>query len=174
MLKTKRLTLSPVAKEDLSFFLETRNDPETSYFLTTMVPINEYMQDDWFRALCLDNSRMYFTIQLHDSTRIGLVRCDEWDKINQSIRIGIDIAPAFRRNGYAKEAYEALLPYLFNHMHLHRIWLLVAGYNTVAQALYTALGFQEEGMQKEAIFRDGKYYNYHMMSLLKSSYETKN
>ena len=171
MLTTKRLIISPIEKKDLSFFLSFRNDPDTSNYLTQMAPINEYMQEEWFKDLALSSTRMYFTISSHDDTRIGIVRCDEWDKVNNSIRIGIDIDKNHRRNGYAEEAYQALIPYLFHKLNIHRIWLLVVDYNTPAISLYKKLGFHKEGAQRDAINRDHTYHDYVMMSLLKSEFK---
>jgi len=172
MLKTSRLTVSPIKKNDLSFFRNLRNDQDTAFFLTQMSPINEYMQEEWFEGLALDTTKMYFTITADDKN-VGIIRCDEWDKINQSIRVGIDIVPEYRRNGYAREVYDMFIPYLFQNLHIHRIWLLVAEYNATAITLYKKIGFGKEGAQRDAIFRDGKYHDYLMMSLLSTQYEKK-
>jgi RimJ/RimL family protein N-acetyltransferase len=46
--------------------------------------------------------------------------------------------------------------------------------NTIAINLYTKMGFCLEGTQRQAIFRDGKYVNYLMMSILKEEYNSEN
>jgi RimJ/RimL family protein N-acetyltransferase len=54
---------------------------------------------------------------------------------------------------------------------MNRLWLLVLENNKVALSLYRKAGFVEEGRQRKAIFRDGRYLDYLMMSILRSEYE---
>lgn len=171
MLKGKRITIKPLERKHLEELRKLRNDSETSLYLTSIIPINEHMQEEWFQRICLDGSKMYLAIENQKREFIGIVRCDEWDKINRSIRIGLDIVSKFRRQGYAMEAYNLLLNFLFHHLGLNRVWLLVVDYNKAAIELYEKLGFKIEGRQKEAIFRNNQFNDYIMMSLLKKDYE---
>lgn len=170
-LKNDTLSIRALEKRHLEQFRTLRNDPDTAYFLTSVVPINPVKQQAWFESISKDDSRMYFAVETSDGTFVGLVRCDEWDKINQSIRIGVDIAVASRRKGLATQVYTLLFDFLFHQLNIHRIWLLVLSYNTPALALYKKLGLKEEGRQREAIFRDNTYHDYIMMSLLSHEYE---
>lgn len=171
-LKTGTIKIIPLEEKHLEPLRLLRNDPETSYYLTSVMPINPVAQQAWFHALSLDSSKMYLSILLTDNTFVGLVRCDEWDKINQSIRIGVDIVSTYRRKGLATQAYELLFDFLFHQLHIHRIWLLVADYNTNAIALYKKLGFVVEGRQRDMIYRNGSYHDYIMMSILKNEKAT--
>lgn len=171
MMIGKKIIIKPLQKKHLEMLRILRNDPETNYFLTSIVPINEHMQEEWFKKISLDDSKMYLAIESKRKAFLGVVRCDQWDKINQSIRVGIDILPEFRRQGYATEAFKILLTFLFNELALNRIWLLVLDYNKRAMHLYKKLGFRIEGKQREAIFRNNKFNDYIMMSLLKKEYE---
>lgn len=171
MMIGKKIIIKPLQKKHLEKLRVLRNDPDTNYFLTSIVPINEDMQEEWFKKISLDNSKMYLAIENKSNVFLGVVRCDEWDKINQSIRVGVDIMPEFRRQGYATEAFKILLRFLFNELGLNRIWLLVLDYNKRALTLYKKLGFRIEGKQREAIFRNNKFNDYIMMSILKKEYE---
>jgi RimJ/RimL family protein N-acetyltransferase len=42
--------------------------------------------------------------------------------------------------------------------------------NKIAISMYRKHGFLVEGIQREAIFRNGVYVNYNMMSILRSEY----
>ncbi|MFC1711115.1 GNAT family N-acetyltransferase [Patescibacteria group bacterium] len=171
MLKGKRLNIRIIEKKDLESLRLLRNDSKTSYFLTSVIPISQPVQEQWLKKISTDDSRMYFVIKSIKNVFLGLVRCDEWDKINRSIRIGIDIVPKSRRKGYATEAYNLLLDYLFKDLGLNRVWLLVVGFNKPAIALYKKLNFKLEGKQRKAILRNGKFNDYLMMSMLKKEYE---
>lgn len=170
-LKSDRLVIRTLEQKHLESLRTLRNDPDTSYYLTTVMPISAPAQKRWFESQSLDNTKMYLSILTTGGTFIGLVRSDEWDKVNQSIRIGIDIVPGERRKGLATEAYTVLFDYLFKQLNIHRVWLLVTDFNHPAFALYKKLGFVVEGSQRDAIYRDGAYHDYIMMSILKPEYE---
>lgn len=168
MIEGENVTLKILEERHLEDLRQMRNAADTSMFLTSVLQISEAEQKAWFRGMSLDSSKMYFAVEIKNGDFAGVVRCDEWDKVNRSIRIGVDIAPDHRRQGLATETYRILLPYLFNQLGIHRVWLLVAEFNEPAIALYRKLGFREEGSQREALFRDNRFNDYIMMSLLES------
>lgn len=173
MLKNKTIKISVLEKKHLERLRSLRNDPETSYFLTSVIPINEIMQINWFNNISVDTSKMYMIIEDKKGTFIGVVRCDEWDKINRSMRIGIDIVSKFRNKGFATQAYDLLFDFLFSNLGINRVWLLVVEYNKIAISFYKKLGFQIEGKQRQAIYRNNIFNDYIMMSILKAEYEAK-
>lgn len=173
MLKSSQITIKPLLKKHLELLRKLRNDESTAHYLTSVLPINEYMQEEWFKKQSLDDTKMYFAIEEDNDNFIGVVRCDEWDKINRSIRIGLDIIPQKRRQGFAKEAYKLLFSYFFENLGINRIWLLVADYNKIAISLYESLGFVHEGGARQALYRKNEFHDYFMMSILKKEYEKK-
>lgn len=181
MIETKRLKIVLLEEKHLEPLRKMRNDPTTNHWLTDITPISEEAQKEWFKKLQLDKLRMYLAIEVLKSPRYisalgewffcGILRSDEWDRANKSVRIGIDIAKEHRGQGYGTEAFKAFIDYLFKQQGIHRIWFLVAEENKIAQKLYKKLGFKEEGRQREALFRDGKYHDYVMMSILEKEWK---
>lgn len=49
---------------------------------------------------------------------------------------------------------------------MHRIYLTVLENNKNAYNLYKKIGFKEDGVLRDAIFKNGKYCNLIMMSIL--------
>ncbi len=171
MLTSKRITIKPLEKKHLEKLRLFRNSPDTNYFLTSILPINEAEQEEWFKKISLDSTQMYLEIDKKNGDFIGIIRCDQWDKINRSIRVGIDIIPEERLRGYANETYDLLLNYFFLNLGVHRVWLLVVDYNKPALSLYKKLGFKIEGKQRDAIFRNNTFHDYIMMSILKKEHD---
>jgi diamine N-acetyltransferase len=99
-----------------------------------------------------------------------MIRTGERDCINRSIQIGADVAPEWRGKGYGTKIYRAFLRYLFEAQAFHRVHLLVLETNTIARRLYESVGFTVEGLQREAIWRDGKWRGYISMSILEDEY----
>jgi RimJ/RimL family protein N-acetyltransferase len=186
MIETERLNLRPLEKEDLDSIKEMRNDPQTWHWLTDVFPVQD--QEAWFEKLQKNRNCLYLAVEKKlpvdtgfsplgipliqpKAELVGMIRSDEWDRTNRSVRIGIDIAPWCHRQGFGTEAFSAFIDYLFAQQNMHRIWFLVADGNAIAQGLYNKLGFKEEGRQRQALFRDGEYHDYISMSLLEEEWK---
>lgn len=166
--------IKSIEETDLQFLAECRNSLGTWKYLGSIDFTNKVKQLEWWKNSSLDKSKNYFTLWSINDEKIGFVRMDEIDHFNKSIRIGGDIHPNFRSQGYGTRMYNLLLHYCFEQLNMHRVWLFVLHYNDRAINLYKKMGFKEEGIQREAIFRDGTYHDYIMMSILESEYRGKN
>lgn len=167
----KGICIRAIEQVDLPFLTECRNYPETWMYLGTLDFSNEAKQQAWWQASSLDKSKAYFILCLENGTKIGFVRLDEIDHFNKSIRVGGDIHPDFRGKGYGTEMYKLLLEYCFNQLNMYRVWLFVVNFNKIAIELYTKMGFQIEGIQRKAVFRNGVYNDYIMMSILRNEHK---
>lgn len=173
------LGFRPVEERDLEQIRKLRNDPTTWIYLTDITQINERQQQRWFDSL-LDSGRqrMYFTIVSEEkefpiSTEgdfLGIIRFDSVDVNNRNVRVGADIVPEKRGRGIGTRAYGAILKFCFDHWNMHRIWLCVLEDNEIAKKLYKNVGFSEEGRLRQAVFRDGCWKDYIVMSILDEEY----
>ena len=161
--------LRPIQESDLQWLADLRNHPETWPFLGTLNFTSLIKQKAWYEKSTLDPKQMNF-IFCDKFDRLGFVRIDEIDPINGSMRIGGDLHPAHRGKGLGTEMYKLIFRLAFDNLRMHRVWLLVACFNPRAQALYKKLGMREEGKFKEALFRNGQYYDYLVMSILEKEY----
>ena len=163
--------LSPLeSKESVEWARQMRNHPETRSFLANTDEISKKEQRAWFKSL--QTSKTSFRILVHHrGETVGLIRLDHYDEKNKSICVGMDIHPDHRGQGLSSTVYEMLFQFLFDgSAALHRVWLLVGAYNERAIHIYKKLGFVEEGCQRQALLRDGKYWDQYMMSILKEEY----
>jgi RimJ/RimL family protein N-acetyltransferase len=178
--------LRPIEAGDLEKIREMRNDPSTWMNLTSTDHISAENQETWFYKLGGDKSRNYMAIvdirttdlapakTWEEGQFLGVVRMDEIDTRNRSARVGLDIIPYLRGMGYGKKSYEALLKWGFNIMGFHRLWLCVLDFNDTARHIYFNAGFKVEGKYRQAIWRNGKWCDYILMSILEDEYRTKN
>lgn len=72
--------------------------------------------------------------------------------------------------GFGKAALEAIKTLAFEKWQFNRLWLDVIDHNLRAQGLYKAVGFQREGVLREAYLKDGQYLTIVIMSILRSEY----
>jgi RimJ/RimL family protein N-acetyltransferase len=164
------LWIRPVEASDLEPMRRLRSDPRVWRRLGDVAMIDPEEQRDWFRRLRAQRRARYYVLGTRRVPFLGIVRTDEIDLINRSMRVGGDIAPAYQGRGYGRRMFELIKKYGFDVLNMNRLWLLVLQTNRIARALYRKAGFVEEGRQRQAIFRDGRYVDYVMMSMLRAEY----
>jgi RimJ/RimL family protein N-acetyltransferase len=164
------LTMRPVETSDLMWLKDLRNDQTTWENLLTIAPLTEEGQALWLKGLASNTKVKPYVVLNEFGTRIGFIRTDEIDQLNRSIRIGADVERSFRGKGYGVKIYEMLLKYCFDYLNMHRVWLCVLDTNSVAIKLYNKVGFKSEGSMRHSIFRDGKYIDQTVMSILENEY----
>lgn len=162
--------LKPLEEKDLNWVQSIRNDKKTWPFLGTFSLINESRQKKWFEKLNQEKDTEYLTFGKNDK-KLGVVRLTNIDHINRSVCVGGDIDPQERGQGYSLMMYKLIFKLGFDTWGMHRLWLLVMDNNEVALHLYKKMGFVEEGREREAIFRSGKFHDYIMMSILEHEYK---
>ena len=163
--------IRPIEELDLWNMVELRASPSVWMNLGSIEMINLRQQRKWFAQVSSNPRAFYYIFCSQEIPFIGIVRTDEIDYINRSIRVGGDILPEYQGQGYGTLMIELLKKYCFDFLNMHRIWLLVLVTNVPAIELYFKAGFVQEGVQLKAIYRDGRYIDYIMMSLLTGEYD---
>lgn len=162
------LSFRLVEEGDLKLIVDLRNDRSTWPALGDPMPLKIGLQKAWLDGLNRSSDRHYFSVEdASDWSWVGVVRMDQIDLQNRSVRIGADVAVQKRRCGFGVRIYNALKRYCFDDLGMHRVWLLVLETNRVARALYRKVGFSEEGRMKKAVWRDGRWVDYISMSILR-------
>jgi RimJ/RimL family protein N-acetyltransferase len=157
---------------DLETIQNLRNDESTWIHLSDPKPVGPADQKAWLQSIGWKNGRMYFVVFDDQNPFIGLVRMDELDQQNRSLRVGLDVLPELRGKGFGSRTYEALKAYAFDQMNIHRLWLAVLDTNERAKKLYEKMGFKVEGRYRETIFRHGRFVDYVLMSILEGEYRS--
>ena len=63
-----------------------------------------------------------------------------------------------------------LIRFIFEQMNINKIKLNVYEFNKRAIRCYEKCGFKKEGTLRKEIFKDGKYYDQYIMSILEEEY----
>jgi RimJ/RimL family protein N-acetyltransferase len=115
-----------------------------------------------------DRTSFQFAIRLIDSDdMIGHIEIDSIQWNNRVGWVAIAIGDArYQGHGYGYEAMQLLMRFAFHELNLHRLQLTVFSYNTRAIHLYEKLGFQREGVFREALLRDGQHHHMLLYGLL--------
>ena len=164
---SERLVIRLMERRDLEDMRRLHNDDETLSRLTDISHVSEAQQEAWFQSVSTSRTARRYVARLRaDDSFVGVFRIDRLDMANRNALVGADVVPACRQQGYAFEMFDYILRYLFDQCGLHRVVLVTLETNGPALALYRKLGFVEEGRERQAIFRSGKYCDLISMGLL--------
>jgi RimJ/RimL family protein N-acetyltransferase len=93
-----------------------------------------------------------FAVRLPDGRRVGTVAYRNLSRRRASAEIGIELYPDYRGQGVGPRAIRTLLGYLFDTLHLRRVWLRVMPDNERAIRCYEKCGFRRAGYGKAYLF----------------------
>lgn len=72
--------------------------------------------------------------------------------------------------GYGKRALRILIKKAFEKYNAHRFWLDVFEHNQRARHVYQSVGFNEEGILRDAVKKEDRYFSLVIMSMLENEY----
>ncbi|MGW2181840.1 GNAT family N-acetyltransferase [Streptomyces sp. NPDC001732] len=107
---------------------------------------------------------------LADQAFAGSVTVGETDSRAGRFKTGIEIARDHRRKGYAAEATELVLTYMFAEQRHNKCEVEVYAFNDASVALYRRLGFVEEGRLRQHEFFAGGYHDVVLLGITAAEY----
>lgn len=158
------LLFHKIQPHDLPFLCKVRNHYAED-FLHDSRTFTLEQTTEWF-----EKTNPNFWIIRDKDRRIGYFRLSNHSVENKNIYIGADISPEFRGLGYAKKAYSIFIPFLFEKYELNKISLEVLSTNQVAINLYKKLGFFQEGIKRQEVWKKNTYVDSIIMSILKREF----
>jgi RimJ/RimL family protein N-acetyltransferase len=175
MIYGERIRLRGVERSDLPQFQEWLNDPEVIEGLATYLPLSMADEEQWFEGMSKrDTVEKPMAIEVKEDNGwrlIGNAGLFNLEWMPRSAELGIFIGEkAFWNKGYGTETVCLLLRHGFETLNLNRIFLQVYSTNTRARRSYEKAGFVLEGTLREAVYRQGKYADMHVMSVLRSEW----
>ncbi|OIJ99696.1 GNAT family N-acetyltransferase [Streptomyces colonosanans] len=107
---------------------------------------------------------------LADGAFAGSVTVGETDSRAGRFKTGIEITRDHRRRGYAAEATELILTYMFAEQRYNKCEVEVYAFNDASLALYHKLGFVEEGRLRRHEFFAGSYHDVALLGITAAEY----
>ena len=68
-----------------------------------------------------------------------------------TVEVGVSLAPVHQRHGYAREALEVMLDFVFGGLHKHRVVASIDPRNLACARLLEGLGMRREGHFRESV-----------------------
>ena len=170
MLQGKLTRLRAPERGDLPSFVKWFNDPEVTQFLLRSPPMSMEEEERWFSSLLTSEGKV-FSIETLEGKLIGNLGIIHIDHTNRKADIGIVIGEKDHwSKGYGTDALIVILGYMFDELNMERIWLYADGDNERAQKCYRKCGFRKEGVFRHNRFKDGRFTDDVVMSILRSEW----
>jgi RimJ/RimL family protein N-acetyltransferase len=165
----EKVILRRHVRENLRDFLRWYQDAEvarlTRYQDGPMRP-DEIERFFMLRAMGPDSLAMGIHIKATDQL-IGSCAFSQLDGDNGSVLFHITVGEHEAwGHGYGSEATALMVDHAFDSLGLHRVALTVFAFNERAIRSYLKVGFVIEGTAREAIWRDGRWWDEIHMSVL--------
>lgn len=175
-MESKNLIVRETVFDDCKYFAEWEKQPKVTEFFTMDEErtyeqvVTEFVRNN------LDPTKMQFTITLKPEDKpIGKIFLSRINRADDSLDITrIYIADVDKRGkGYGEEALRLVLEYAFINLHMERVTIDHFEKNKPAASLYEKIGFQTEGLMRNAGKKNGKYVNLQLKSMLRAEYYDK-
>ncbi len=98
---------------------------------------------------------------------VGLIDVHEINNFNLSAEIGCWIGKDHRRKGYATEVFKEIIKHCFNDLRLNKLNVAVFSFDEPSNTFVRKMGFKERGVDRNAVFRFGSYYDINWYDLLR-------
>ena len=164
-----KIYLRAIETNDYTTTFQWRNDDEIS----SMVGGQKYFvslekEKQWIERVVGDNSTIRLMVCLKEGNKpIGMVTLADVNYVNRSAHSHILIGDKSEwGKGYGTVALKQLLDYAFEEMGLHRVEAMVLESNVGSVKMHKKCGYTEEGVKRESIYKNGKYHNQLIMSVL--------
>ena len=174
-LDTARLRLREIVPADAPALFAVHGDPDSmKWFGTDPVP-------DLAAAAKLVDIFAGWRAQPNPGTRwgiepkghaglVGTCGLFAWNRGWRKCSLGYELNPSARGQGLMHEALQACLAWGFTHMQLNRVEAQVHPLNAASLRSVERLGFQREGLLRQAGHWGGQFHDMHQYALLQQDW----
>ncbi|GCE08956.1 GNAT family N-acetyltransferase [Dictyobacter aurantiacus] len=171
----EHILLRPLEMDDLEAFAGWFMDREaTRYSMGVwLFPWSRYETEQWLKRTLLDKETLSLgVVEKEGGSLIGYAGIASISLVNRSGEYYIFLgAKESWGKGYGTEVTRLIVDYGFASLNLHRIMLTVSESNIAGVRAYTRVGFQQEGVLRDACYRDGAYHDKLVMAIFRPSWE---
>ncbi len=176
-LKTERLILRPFQVADLDAFVTYRSDPEVARYQSWTTPYTLAQARQFLREMeqtPLGKPGAWYQFAIERQSQPGLIgdcAFQVWADDEHQAQIGFTFSRLYQKQGYATEAVQGLLDYLFGTLHLHRVTATCDAENTGSYKLLERVGMRREAHLIENIWFKGAWGSEYGYALLQREWQ---
>lgn len=167
--RTARLRIRTLSERDAERVYGYRRLPDVSRYQgwepSSAEEVRLYAREQRGREACRPGDWAQLIIERRDGTLVGDIGF-VMDEAGQQAEMGIALDPDFQHQGFAREAADGLVSWLFETFLLHRMHVSIDPANTPSRTLFERLGFRLEGHMLSAVFLKGQWCDDLVMAVL--------
>ncbi len=172
-LESPRLILRALTEKDIATFAAYRSDPaiapysleQAARFVAEMSAAVPGTPGEWYQAAI----EIQATGEMVGDIAFKLM--ERYD--TRQAEIGITLASAYHGCGYATEAVECLLDYLFGQSGVHRVFANIDPRNNASSRVLERLNFRHEGRFIESLWFKGAWADEDWYAMLEQEWQTR-
>jgi RimJ/RimL family protein N-acetyltransferase len=175
-LHTKRLHLRGLRLEDAVAISAYRSLPEVAKYQSWaqfgMEEATQLIADQLAAKSAVAGSWVQVMIVLTESSQpIGDCGIHFPSNAPQQVELGITLDPSYHNRGFASEAIEGVLSYVFESLNMHRVSATTDAENKAAQNLFQRLGFRREAHFVEHLWFKGAWGSEYVYAILRREWQ---
>jgi RimJ/RimL family protein N-acetyltransferase len=168
-----KVYLRPLEREDAPLFVPWVNDVAVTRTLEAFYhPIGLQTEIDFIERMEKSKHDVVFGIAVRGTDAlIGVTGLHQIDYKNRRAVFGIFVGEKQEwGKGYGTEATRLITSYAFETLNLNRVALRVYEDNERGIRAYEKVGFKREGLLRQDIYREGRYWNTFLMAILREEW----
>lgn len=179
MIVGEQVRLRAIEEQDLPHFVKWLNDPQVRQNLALIIPLSQRDEQEWYEDMRKrEPYARPLAIEIQPDPGkdhwvfVGNCLLFGFDWQSRQAEIGIHIGEkGYWDQGFGTRAVKLLCKHGFETLNLNRIWLRVFESNQRAIKAYQNAGLSIEGKFRQGVYREGKYLDVIIMSVLRSEWE---
>ena len=174
MIIGRKVRFRAIEEADLPALAGWLNDPQIAHLVGGFsFPVSMGEQRRWFEDMQSDGKTQRWIVEALSGERLGLTGLWDIDWQNRhaltSLKLGTD---GIRGKGYGTDAIMTLMSYAFYQLGLNRLWSEILPFNAGSYRAYVNhCGWKVEGVNRQHIYRDGRFYDQLRVACLKEDFD---
>ena len=168
IIEGQSIRLRPIAMSDTEMIVKWRNNDAVRQNFIFREPFTAQMHEAWMKNKVETGEVIQYIIEdKNTNLPIGSVYFRDINRKNKSAEYGIFIGEDYARGkGFGSETAALFSQFGLKSLDLHRIFLRVFSENKSAIKSYENAGFVIEGIARDMVYLDDRYYDIVFMALL--------
>ncbi|WP_249872146.1 UDP-4-amino-4,6-dideoxy-N-acetyl-beta-L-altrosamine N-acetyltransferase [Oceanobacillus saliphilus] len=164
-----RVSLETINDIDLQMVLSWRNQDFVRRMMYNSEIISKKEHLEWFARIQNSNTSIA-KIFYFENQPYGVVNIHQIDYTNRTCEWSFYIGEKGAPSGLGTILGYLAIDYIFNRLHLRKLCAEVIEFNYKSYHFHKKFGFEEEGLLKEHIKKEGKYVDIYLFGLFKSNW----